>query len=53
MVFKNSLLAELKGVGAVTAEKLASIGLVTVGDFAEYFPRKYSRLCPVVSDIGH
>lgn len=52
MVTQKTLLAELKGVGTVTAEKLANIGLVTVGDFAEYFPRKYSDYS-VVSDIAH
>lgn len=41
MAYIDTPLSEVKGVGKVTSEKLASIGLYTVGDFVEYFPRKY------------
>lgn len=34
-------LIKLKGVGSVVAERLASAGLVTVGDLLAYYPRRY------------
>ena len=34
-------LINLKGVGNVVAERLASAGLVTVGDLLAYYPRRY------------
>jgi ATP-dependent DNA helicase RecG len=47
-----TLLSGIKGIGKVTTDKLEAIGLTTVADFAEYFPRKYSDYS-VVSDIAH
>jgi ATP-dependent DNA helicase RecG len=51
-MYSLTLLSGIKGVGKVTADKLEAIGLTTVADFAEYFPRKYSDYS-VVSDIAH
>lgn len=49
-------LENIKGVGAVSAEKLQSAGLVCVGDIINYYPRRYddySRLTKVSNlDLG-
>lgn len=42
-------LSELKGVGAVIAERLATIGLQTVGDLLGYYPRRYDDYSHVVT----
>lgn len=34
-------LAQLKGVGDVQAQKFATLGLKTVGDLLDYYPRRY------------
>ena len=45
-------LTEIKGVGAVLAKLLAQIGLHTVGDLINYYPRRYDDYS-VVSKIGN
>lgn len=46
----NSQLTELKGVGEVLAKKFAVLGLRTVGDLIDDFPRRYedySQITPI------
>src|SRR5690349_10761940 len=37
----NSPVTEIKGVGEELGKKLALLGIKTVGDLIEYFPRRY------------
>src|SRR5665213_1366602 len=46
----NSPLTELKGVGEEQAKKFAILGLKTVGDLIDYYPRRYedySKVTPI------
>ncbi len=46
----NSPIGELKGVGDELAKKLAVLGVRTVGELIEYFPRRYedySNIAPI------
>jgi ATP-dependent DNA helicase RecG len=46
----NSPLTELKGVGEAQAKKFAVLGLSTVGDLIDYYPRRYedySEVTPI------
>ncbi len=42
-------LTELRGVGSVVAERLEVIGLRTVGDLIQYYPRKYDDYSHVIT----
>jgi len=44
----HTSLAELKGVGTVTGQRLELIGLKTVGDLITYYPRKYDDYSHVI-----
>jgi ATP-dependent DNA helicase RecG len=46
---QGSAVTEITGVGLVLAEKLAKIGIFTVKDLLDYFPRKYDDYSDVVS----
>lgn len=46
---QDSSVTDIKGVGLVLAEKLAKIGIHTVKDLLEYFPRKYDDYSDIVS----
>jgi ATP-dependent DNA helicase RecG len=46
----NSPLAELKGVGEALGKKFAILGIKTVGDLIDYYPRRYedfSEITPI------
>ncbi|HVX56157.1 MAG TPA: ATP-dependent DNA helicase RecG [Candidatus Saccharimonadales bacterium] len=43
----NSLVAELKGVGEALAQKFAVLGVKTVGDLLDYYPRRYDDFSTV------
>jgi ATP-dependent DNA helicase RecG len=43
----NSPLTEVKGVGEAQAKKLARLGLVSVGDLIDYYPRRYEDFSTV------
>jgi RecG-like helicase len=38
-----SPLTELKGVGAALAAKFAVLGIKTIGDLLDYYPRRYEH----------
>ena len=49
---QHSPVMELKGVGPAFAEKLAKIGIATIGEALEYFPRTYddySEVTPIAA----
>jgi ATP-dependent DNA helicase RecG len=48
---RTVVLSEVKGVGPVLERKLAGIGLNTVSDLIEYFPRAYQDFS-VITDIS-
>lgn len=45
----DSPLTELKGVGESQAKKFASLGLETVGDLLDYYPRRYDDYSEVTA----
>lgn len=47
----SAKLVDLKGVGAVLAERLAAVGLNTVGDLIQFYPRRYDDYSQV-TDIA-
>ncbi len=48
----SSPLTELKGVGEEQAKKFAILGLKTVGDLADYYPRRYDDFSEVTPIAG-
>jgi ATP-dependent DNA helicase RecG len=42
-------IARVKGVGEALAQKLAGLGIETVGDLVEYFPRKYEDYSHIIN----
>jgi ATP-dependent DNA helicase RecG len=45
----NSLVTELKGVGDEVAKKLAQLGIKTVGDLLNNYPRRYEDYSNIVA----
>jgi len=48
----NSPLTEIKGVGEEQAKKFAVLGLKTVGDLIDYYPRRYDDFSEVTPIAG-
>jgi ATP-dependent DNA helicase RecG len=45
----QSSLSEVKGVGDKLADKFALLGVSSVGDLVEFFPRRYNDYSHVVT----